>query len=235
MRIALAGAGAFGIRHLDGLATVQHSDRVAFLHRFLRAPELGVRGDHAIDLLGVRPARRLQALGVMEAAQRIDHRPDHHDARDRGVEAGVACERDRCVALVAWAHGREHGQVAAARDAYHADPAGTGFQLAGARLQPAYGVIDIAQRRRIAGSRRHAPVKGRNDDAALGQRLVEHHVGRAVLVAPCTTVQINHQRERPRALWLEQAQQQRAAAVAQVFDVVDAKLMRGARRCRLAG
>ena len=80
-------------RHGHGLAAIENADRVALLHRLLRAPEFDVRGDHAIDLLGVCAARRLQALGVMEAAQRIDHRPDHHHGRDRGVEAGIARKR----------------------------------------------------------------------------------------------------------------------------------------------
>ena len=113
--------------------------------------ELGVQRDHAIDVLGVLATRCLQALGVMEAVQRIDYRQTITTAATMVVEAGVACQRDRGVALVTWAHGRDHGLVGAARDAYHPDTVGPGFQLVGVRLQPACAVIDNGQRRRIAG------------------------------------------------------------------------------------
>ena len=42
-------------RHVDGLATIEDADGVAFLHRLLGAPELGVQRDHASICSGYLP------------------------------------------------------------------------------------------------------------------------------------------------------------------------------------
>src|SRR4029453_13861500 len=91
--------------HLDSLATVQNTNRIALFHRLLRLPKLDVQGNNAIDLLRVFAARSLQALGVVETAEWIDDRPDQHDGSDGGIELGVAQQRDGGVARVARAHG----------------------------------------------------------------------------------------------------------------------------------
>src|SRR5262249_33203068 len=47
--------------------------------------------------------------------------------------------------------------------------------------------------------------------------------------------EVNHQREWPRTLRLEQAQEQRAAAVIEVFDVINRELVRVKRRSGFGG
>jgi hypothetical protein len=91
----------------------------------------------------------------------------------------------------------------ATRDTDHPDPVGSHFQLAGAPLKPTRGVVDVGKRGWITGHRRHAEVERCDDNSALCQRLIEHRVGRAVLVAPGATMKVNHQREWPRTFRLE--------------------------------
>ena len=72
------------------------------------------------------------------------------------------------------------------------------------------------------GRRRRLPeVERGHDHAALGQRLVDHLVGQAVRAAPGAAVQLDHDRERARALRPVEARQMRRAAVTEVLDVLD--------------
>src|SRR5262245_14727237 len=116
--------------------------------------------------------------------------------------------------------------MTATRDADQPDAVGSHFELTGARLKPTRGIIDVGKRGRIAGDRRHAKIERCHDNTASYQRLIEHRVGRAVMVAPGAAMEVNQQRTWPITSRLEQAQDQRAAAVAQVFDVVNRELVR---------
>src|SRR4030095_7449786 len=109
--------------------------------------------------------------------------------------------------------------------AHRADHVRPAAELRRPRLQPADAVVDVLERGRVGGRRRLAEVERRDDDAAARQRFVDELVGQTVLAAPGATVQLDHDRERPGALWPVEARQLRCIAVTHIFDVLDLELV----------
>ena len=78
-------------------------------------------------------------------------------------------------------------------------------ELGRAALRPPDRVVDVLHRRRVPGDRRLAEVERDHDHAALGERLVQDRVVRAVAAAPGAAVQVDDQRERTAAARREDA------------------------------
>src|SRR2546427_8397135 len=74
-------------------------------------------------------------------------------------------------------------------------------------------------------SRRLPPVERGHDDAALGQRLVNHLVAEPIAPAPGAAVQLDHHRKWPGALRPVEAREIWRACVTDVLDVLDLDLV----------
>src|SRR5262245_21821793 len=115
--------------------------------------------------------------------------------------------------------------VAAARVAHGANHVGAPAELGCARLDPANAVVDVLERRGIGRRRRLPPVERGHDHAALGQRLVDHLVAVTVRATPGAAVELDHDREGPRALRPVDGRKIRRVSVTEVLDVLDLHLV----------
>ena len=96
---------------------------------------------------------------------------------------------------------------------------GIDLEFFGMLFEPAYGVVDVLQRGRIDGIRRHAEIKRRHHHAGARQRCVGAFVAGAVLVTPGATVNIDDQRKRARAARNVNTRLITLVAVTDVFDI----------------
>src|SRR5262249_26061585 len=189
MRLVVGALKINRRRHLDALTALERDDGAALGHRLFRLPVLIVAGQHAIDDLGVRLAAGLEAFRVPISAERIDHRPAHHDRLCARIDTRRAgWERNRRVAGIARAHGREHRLLASAGRAHEADAVRAAAQRARAALEPADRVVDVGHARRVRAVGRHAEVDGGHDHAALRERLVDHRVLETIFADPRAAV-----------------------------------------------
>ena len=170
-----------------------------------------------------RIGRRLRALGVAIAAERIDHRPRHRDAAHaRVLRRRSGRQRDRRVARIVRPHRHQHGEMAAARLARTGrSSSGRVLRLLRVRLGPAHRVVDVLHRGRIRRLVAGAEIERDRHDAVPRHRLVAQLLGHPVAHAPGAAVALDQRRERPLAFRPVDARQQRLVAVAEVFDVLD--------------
>ena len=177
-----------------------------------------------------RPRRRIGALAeplrVVMPPERIDHRPEHRNTTHARIDIRRARrQRDRGVARIVRPHGGQHRQMAAARRAGNADEVRTALEPRGVRLHPADRIIDVHRRIRIA-ARPLPEVERRDGDAVIRKGFVMGLAAGAVVFGPHPAVQLDHHRERSRALRPVAADEQRLVAVAKIFDVLDLECTR---------
>src|SRR5579862_7719643 len=199
-----------GRRQKDLFAAVEDRRRAGFAHRRLVMP-IGVV---VFDELGVAGLFR-----QVVSQQRVEHAPAGNDKGQPRVDLRRVGERQRGVARVVGAHRGEQHLMPAARSPHAADPIGATAIGARPRLQPARRQVDVGEGGRVGRFRRHAEIDGCDQDAALGQGPGDKVVVGAVLMDPGAAMHLDHRRVGATAGRPVEPRQQRAAALALVFDI----------------
>jgi len=93
------------------------------------------------------------------------------------------------------------------------------------RLTPADAIVDVGQRGRIRGHRRHAKIQCRHDYPMLGQRFVGRVAAQPIPADPRPAVQFDHDGEWSAAARLKETRQQGLVPVPEIFYVFNVNLV----------